>query len=110
LEGLAPPLVDSEWVLGAAERPIKIVLNGLGGPVNVGGRTWRLEMPPLPTFTDEQIAGVLTYVRREWEHNASPVSPEDVAKIRAANKTRTHSWTADELGAGKKSGKTPKKK
>lgn len=105
LDGLAPPLVDSEWVLGPADRPIKIVLHGLGGPVNVAGRTWRLEMPPLPQFTDEQIAGVLTYIRREWEHNASPVSPADVKKTRDANKTRTHSWSADELSPPKKPGK-----
>ena len=102
LEGLAPPLVDSDWVLGKADVPIRIVLHGLGGPVNVQGRTWRLEMPPLPVLTDEQIASVLTYVRREWEHNASPVSPADVAKIRESNKTRTHSWTADELNPPKK--------
>lgn len=109
LEGLAPPLVDSEWVLGPADRPIKIVLNGLGGPVNVSGRTWRLEMPPLPTFTDEQIAAVLTYIRREWEHNASPVEPADVAKIREANKARTHSWTADELNPLRKTAAKGKK-
>jgi len=97
LDGLAPPLVDSEWVLGKSEIPIKIILHGLSGPVVVGGRTWRLEMPPLPTFSDEQIAGVLTYLRREWEHNASPVSAKDVAKVRAANAKRTVAWTAEEL-------------
>ena len=97
LDGLAPPLVDSEWVLGKSEIPIKIILHGLSGPVVVGGRTWRLEMPPLPTFSDEQIAGVLTYLRREWEHNASPVSAKDVAKVRAANAKRTTAWTAEEL-------------
>jgi mono/diheme cytochrome c family protein/glucose/arabinose dehydrogenase len=102
LEGLAPPLVDSEWALGPAERPIKIVLHGLGGPVNVGGRTWRLEMPPLGTFSDEDVASVLTYIRREWEHNASPVAPAEVTKIREANKTRTKSWTAEELNPPKK--------
>lgn len=105
LEGLAPPLVDSDWVLGPADRPIRIVLNGLGGPVNVGGRTWHLEMPPLPQFTDDQIAQVLTYIRREWEHNASPVAPAEVTKIREANKGRTRAWTADELNPPK-----PKKK
>ncbi len=99
LEGLAPPLVDSEWALGPADVPIRIVIHGLGGPVNVAGRTWALEMPPLPQFTDEQIASVLTYIRREWEHNASPVAPEEVTKIREANKTRTHSWTAEELNS-----------
>lgn len=102
MEGLAPPLVDSDWVLGPADRPIRIVLHGLGGPLNVAGRTWQLEMPPLPQFTDEQIAEVLTYIRREWEHNASPVAPADVTKIRDANKGRTKSWTADELNPPKK--------
>ncbi len=97
LDGLAPPLVDSDWLLGPAERPIKIVLHGVGGPLVVGGRTWRLEMPPLPILNDEQIADTLTYLRREWEHNASPVSPEDVAKVRAANAKRTKAWTAEEL-------------
>ena len=97
LDGLAPPLVDSDWLLGPSERPIKIILPGVGGALPVGGRTWRLEMPPLPILDDEQIAGVLTYLRREWEHNASPVSPQEVAKIRAANAKRTKAWTAEEL-------------
>ena len=97
LDGLAPPLVDSDWLLGKSELPIKIILHGVGGPLVVGGRTWRLEMPPLPILDDEQIAGVLTYLRREWEHNASPVSPADVAKVRTENGKRTKAWTAEEL-------------
>lgn len=97
LDGLAPPLVDSDWLLGPPERPIKIVLHGVGGPLVVGGRTWRLEMPPLTTLTDDQIASILTYLRREWEHTASPVKPADVAKVRADNAKRTKAWTADEL-------------
>lgn len=97
LDGLAPPLVDSEWLLGPPDRPIKIILHGVGGPMPVAGRIWRLEMPPLPVLDDDQIASTLTYLRREWEHNATPVSPADVAKIRAANKTRTKAWTAEEL-------------
>jgi hypothetical protein len=36
------------------------------------------------------------------EHNASPVEPADVARIREANKTRTHSWTAEELNPPEK--------
>lgn len=97
LEGLAPPLVDSEWVLGSPDRPARIILNGLTGPVSVGGVTWRLEMPPLRQLADEDIAGVLTYIRREWDHNASPVSSNDITKIRAAVAARTTPWTSDEL-------------
>jgi mono/diheme cytochrome c family protein len=97
LDGLAPPLLDSEWALGAPDRPIRIVLQGVSGPLPVAGRTWQLEMPPLAVLGDEDIAGVLTYIRREWEHNSSPVLPADVAKIRAAVKDRTTPWTAEEL-------------
>ena len=59
-------------------------------------------MPPLPIIDDEQIASILTYLRREWEHTASPVEPAEVAKIRAANSGRTKAWTADELKPAKK--------
>lgn len=97
MEGLAPPLVDSEWVTGPSERPVKIVLHGMSGPIQVSGRTWTLEMPPLPSFSDEDIASVLTYIRREWEHTAGPVSPNDVAKIRAQYAGRTKAWTVSEM-------------
>ncbi len=97
-EGLAPPLLDSEWVLGPADRPMRIVLQGVSGPIPVAGSTWQLEMPPLgAALNDEDIASVLTYIRREWEHNASPVAPADVAKVRDLVKERPTSWTAPEL-------------
>ncbi len=97
MAGLAPPLLDSEWALGPADRPIRIALQGLTGPIEVEGTRWQLEMPGLPTLSDEDVAGVLTYIRREWDHAASPVHPAEVAKVRAANASRTNSWTADEL-------------
>lgn len=97
LDGLAPPLLDSEWVLGAADRSIRILLHGVNGPMPVGNTIWRLDMPPVPGMTDEDIAGVLTYTRREWEHTASPVSPDDVAKVRATTQDRALPWTAEEL-------------
>jgi hypothetical protein len=66
--------------------------------MKVGNQSWNLEMPPLGTaLTDEQIAGTLTYIRRQWEHTASPVSPATVAKIRTENAGRTKSWTSVEL-------------
>ncbi len=98
MDGLAPALVNSEWVLGKPDVLPRILLHGLVGPIQVGGQTWNLEMPPLgAALTDEQIAGVLTYIRREWEHNGSPISTEMVAKIRSENASRTKSWTAEEL-------------
>jgi mono/diheme cytochrome c family protein/glucose/arabinose dehydrogenase len=98
MDGLAPALVDSDWVLGSADILPRIIIHGLSGPIKVNGQSWSLEMPPLgPALSDEQIAGVLTYIRREWEHNASPITTETVAKIREQHKTRTKAWTEAEL-------------
>ncbi len=96
-EGLAPPLAESEWVLGDPETVTKIVLHGLRGPVKVKGVQYSLDMPAAGFLTDEQVAGVLTYIRREWDHEASPVAPDFVAKVRLANARRSDAWTAPEL-------------
>jgi mono/diheme cytochrome c family protein len=84
-DGVAPPLVDSEWVLASkGDRLVLIVLNGLSGPIQVRGKTWNLAMPPLKAnLADDQIAVVLTYVRsRLADHHATLVTPETVAAAR----------------------------
>lgn len=96
-QGLAPPLVDSEWLLGPEQRTIRIVLNGLSGPVKVEGMEYHLEMPAIGALQDEDIAAVLTYARRSWDHTAGPVDPNTVARIREQTKARAASWTAEEL-------------
>lgn len=98
LEGLAPPLADSEWVLGSDQRLAQIVLLGVRGPITVKGRKYALEMPGLrAAFDDEQIASVLTYLRREWEHTANPVAPAVVTALRAKSSERTEAWSEAEL-------------
>ncbi len=97
LDGLAPPLVDSDWVLGKPDVTARIVLNGLGGPIKVGNRTWDLTMPPLGQLSDEDIASVLTYIRRDWEHNGSPVDAKFVQGVRKQFADHPNSWTAEEL-------------
>jgi mono/diheme cytochrome c family protein len=99
MEGLAPPLADSEWVLGSEQRLARIILNGVTGPVQVNGRTYRLDMPGLGFFTDDQVAAILTYIRREWEHTATPVEPGTIKAIREATRTRTEGWREEELKA-----------
>jgi mono/diheme cytochrome c family protein/glucose/arabinose dehydrogenase len=97
LEGLAPPLLDSEWVLGPSERPVRIVLHGVRGPIQVLGKTHTGDMPPLGVLPDEQIAAILTYVRRARGHTASPVDPGEVTRIRAATANHTDAWSPEEL-------------
>jgi mono/diheme cytochrome c family protein len=96
-EGKAPPLAGSRWAVGPEGRLVRIVLHGLRGPVTVGSRTYNMEMPGLKVLTDEQIAGVLTYVRRSWGHEASAVDPKVVQSIRDWNQARRDGWTEKEL-------------
>ena len=94
-EKLAPSLVDSAYVKGPdPTSPIRILLSGKEGTIGL--------MPPLGgALNDEQIASVLTYIRREWGHTASAVAPDDVVEIRGLTRTRTKPWTDAELQQGR---------
>jgi mono/diheme cytochrome c family protein len=97
--GAFPPLVGSEWVLAPnPSRIIRIVLNGVQGPIDVKGTPWNAAMVPWrDTFKDDEIAAVITYVRNEWGNKAPAVKPEEVKAIRDATKDKSDAWTADEL-------------
>ena len=84
-------------MLGPEQRLVRIVLHGLTGPLSVKGRTYRLDMPALSVFNDDQVASILTYIRREWEHNAAPVDPETVKAIRTATADRHEAWLGEQL-------------
>ena len=68
-------------------------------PIKVKGLSYNYDMPAAGFLSDEQIAGVLTYIRREWDHEASPVPLDLVQKIRAETKGRTDAWTEGEFKA-----------
>jgi mono/diheme cytochrome c family protein len=87
---LGAPLRQSQWVLGHEDLLTRIVLNGLRG---------ELLMPPMGTLDDRQLAAILSYVRGAWGHAAAPVSPETVARVRAASAARQAPWTRQELAA-----------
>ena len=97
LEGVAPPLAESEWVTGSEQRLVRIVLHGVTGPLTVKGRNYRLDMPGLGALDDEQLSGILTYIRRAWEHTAAPVEPATVRAIRAATRNRNEAWLQEQL-------------
>ena len=97
--GVAPPLADSEWVMGSEERLIRIVLQGVEGPITAADATFDASMPSWAAFNDEQIAGILTYIRRNWENTAAPVRSISVAAIRARAAQRQRPWTVADLSA-----------
>ncbi|MGA2174558.1 MAG: cytochrome c [Verrucomicrobiota bacterium] len=84
-DGVAPPLAGSEWVLApGGARLVRIVLNGLTGPIRVQGRDWNLPMPPWrENLKDDEIAVVLTYIRSNLGgNNAGSIKPSLVAAAR----------------------------
>ncbi len=89
-EKVAPSLIGSPLALAAPDIPARILLNGKEGPVGL--------MPPVGSvLTDDQIAGVLTYIRREWGQTGSAVDSATVKTVREATAGRTRPWTHAEL-------------
>ncbi len=97
--GQFPPLAGSEWVLAAdPSRIIRIALDGLTGPIQVKGQPFSNAMLAWrPTLNDEEIAQVLTFVRKNWGNEAPPVKTQDVEAIRKETAKRTTPWTVPEL-------------
>jgi len=100
--GKGPALLDSEWLDFSDERLVRLVLYGIRGPISVAGEPFNqggaLEMPGMyQALDDQKIAGILTFIRREWREKAPPIEPETVTRIRAATSGRTDQWTEKEL-------------
>jgi len=87
-----PEFIGSALALASPDIPARILLNGKEGPIGL--------MPPVGSvLSDDQIAAVLTYVRREWGQSGTAVEPEAVKTIRTLTAGRTRPWTNDELMA-----------
>ena len=97
-----PPVAGTDWVTGDAATLIKVVLNGLMGPITVNGVDYPGHVPMTGfggLLNDEEVASVLTYVRNSFGNKAKPVSPEKVKEVRAATKDKVGFYNPQELRA-----------
>ncbi|MBI4621836.1 MAG: dehydrogenase [Verrucomicrobia bacterium] len=99
---LAPSFKEGRWSNAVSpEAAIRIVLNGKQGTPGFAA-----PMVGLAGLTDEQVAGVLTFVRRSFGNDASAVDPDAVERIRRrVSSKRANPWTDAELAAS--TGETP---
>ncbi len=83
-----PPIAKSRWVEGSPERLIRLTLHGLLGPIEVNGTQYQglVPMTGFKGLSDDEIAGVLTYVRNSFGNQASPILPAQVKSTREATK------------------------
>jgi mono/diheme cytochrome c family protein len=101
-EKTAASLIGSTLALAPPDVPARILLNGKEGPIGL--------MPPVGSvLSDDQIAAVLTYIRREWGQAGNAVDPAIVKDTRALVASRTKPWTNEELlalvGSGRGGGR-----
>lgn len=102
IKRFAPPLINSDWVLGDEKRLALILLHGIEGPITVDGKRYDAPdilpvMPSHSTMNDASITSILTYIRNEWGNHAGPVSGRTVGSTRHTSQGRVVPWTADEL-------------
>lgn len=79
--GMYPPLTDTAW-LANKEKLVEIVLEGLSGKITVNGKTYNQMMPTHNFLGDEEIAAVLSYIRKAFGDIKEPVLPREVAAQR----------------------------
>jgi glucose/arabinose dehydrogenase/mono/diheme cytochrome c family protein len=91
---LAPPLAGSPRVQGHRDYVIKVLMNGLMGPIN--GADYTAVMVPLGANSDEWIADVASFVRIGFGNTGSIVKPSEVTLVRKVSDRKTP-WTVAEL-------------
>jgi nitrite reductase (NO-forming) len=85
LPGVFPPLAGSDYLAShSKEEIVRIVLNGLTGPVKVNGQDYNSVMPPMSQLTDDEVANILTYVQTGFGNKGARVLTDEVTAIRAA--------------------------
>lgn len=91
LATLAPPLAGHAvrmLAAGGRSHLIRIVLNGMAGPIEVSGRKYDAIMTPLRYLKDEQVADVLNFVLTSWGNGGllpeahKPITADEVHQAR----------------------------
>ena len=77
-------------MIGRPDMSLRVLLNGKDGKIG--------EMPPLgQSLSDNQLAGVLTYIRGSFGNTATPIHPALAKEFRQLYAFRKKPWTDAEL-------------
>ena len=80
--GAFPPLAGSDYIVDSSVH-VKVILNGLAGPVKVNGVDYNGAMQAWGgSLSDLQIAAIATYERNAWGNDLGVVLPEQVKALR----------------------------
>jgi mono/diheme cytochrome c family protein len=84
-----PPLDGSEWLTGKREQVIKVLCEGLSGPIEVAGQRYDNVMPA-QILDDAEVADVLSYIATSWSNKAAPFTAAEVKAVRRKTRFETY--------------------
>ena len=102
IDGLAPPLVASEYVSHSPKRLGLVMLHGLKGPVHVNGKLYEMNsvMPGLLNnefMSDNDIADIISYVTNAFSDTPRKIKPSEIKRLRAEKPKKGNEYTESEL-------------
>lgn len=78
-----PPLAGSRFVAADPAVIVQILLHGIDGPIDVGGKVFDGHMPSFASvLSDAELARVATHVRQTWGGDGQEITPAFVAAQR----------------------------
>ena len=93
MEGVFPPLANSDYIAKDPSALPRVILHGLEGPVTVNGTDYNSIMPPMSQLTDDEVANISTYVLNSWGNPGGRVTKDEAAairKVKPANASAGH--------------------
>lgn len=102
IEGLAPPLRNSEYITASPKRLALILLHGLKGPINVNGKRYEFngEMPGIannPDMSDQDITDLMIYLSNAFGKSTREINADQVKALRTVKSKTGGAYTEEEL-------------
>ena len=98
-----PPLAGSEWVKGDVATIVAITLKGLIGPITVAGKKYGAGAMTAAgeTLSPDELAAVISYIRKEWSNGGSAVGIEEIndARKKVDDSGQSGQWEVKALEA-----------
>ena len=81
LEGIFPPLANSDYLLANKKRAIQQTVYGISGAMTVNGIVYNGEMNGFD-ITDEEMSDLMNYIYNSFGNHAGAITPDEVKAAR----------------------------
>jgi mono/diheme cytochrome c family protein len=90
MASIYPPVAASDYIKKNGIKDVALgVLWGRNGKMTVNGKEYNGVMAPIPSnYTDEDVAGVVTYVMNSWGNPGGIITTAEITKLRKAGKPK----------------------